>query len=365
MILAPETVVLAGAFVAGVGLGVAMAWSDFCTMGAVADLTLMGDGRRLRAWALAGAVAIAAYALVTAGGADAGFASARIDYAAPVTLWSRQALGGLLFGAGMTLAAGCVSKNLVRVGTGSGKAAVTLATVAITAWAMTAGRGYERVFASWLNPLAVDLRRFGVTDQSLPTLAGLSGTAALVATWLIAATVAGVTLANARFRGSVRHWLGATIVGALIGAGWWLTRGPVGTAWAEQGLFADRPPPDLGAQSFTFVNPLGEFVRLLGSGQTEWFTFGVAGALGVATGALVHAFATGRFRPEWFVGPADAVRHVAGGVLMGTGGILGLGCTVGQGLTGLSTLAAGSLVATIAIVVGAFAAIRLDYALPD
>jgi uncharacterized membrane protein YedE/YeeE len=56
-------------------------------------------------------------------------------------------------------------------------------------------------------------------------------------------------------------------------------------------------------------------------------------------------------------------------MLMGIGGILALGCTIGQGITGVSTLSLGSLLALAAIVTGGMVSITrmgldtADYAL--
>ena len=359
---AAETV-LAGAVLCGAWLGAAMAWSGFCTMGAVADLTLMGDGRRLRAWILAAAMATACHAAVLTVCSDSGFSSPRIDYAGPAALWARQAIGGVMFGAGMTLAGGCVSRHLVRAGAGSGKAVVTLLVVGITAWAMTATPLYLRLFAPWLDPLVLDLRRFGYPDQTLPTLVGFGAAMTRpTAGFGLAALLAVFALAGARLGRSRAQLAGGLAVGFGVGAGWWLTIGPVGQAWTEGALFAAAPPPGLGAQSFTFVAPLADLVRLVTRRDLAWFTFGAAGAGGVVAGAAGHAVVKGRFRLEWFAGAGDAARHAAGAVLMGAGGVLALGCTIGQGVTGISTLAAGSLVAVAAIVAGEIAVLKIELA---
>jgi uncharacterized membrane protein YedE/YeeE len=90
-------------------------------------------------------------------------------------------------------------------------------------------------------------------------------------------------------------------------------------------------------------------------------TFGIASALGVIAGSAAYALVSKSFRLEAFRDAGDMLRHIVGGILMGFGGVVSLGCTIGQGITGFSTLALGSILTFIAIVAGAAAMMKYEY----
>ena len=83
--------------------------------------------------------------------------------------------------------------------------------------------------------------------------------------------------------------------------------------------------------------------------------------IGIVLGSLAYALASRTFRWEGFAGPEDTANHVIGGILMGFGGVTALGCTIGQGLSGISTLALGSVLAFFAIVAGSAATMKWQY----
>ena len=151
------------------------------------------------------------------------------------------------------------------------------------------------------------------------------------------------------------------IVGLVIVAGWYLTAGPIGSQWIEDGSFQDRLPPGLGVQSFTFIAPMSETLTLLAHPlRFDFLTFGVAALLGVILGAFVYALTTHRFRFEWFSSWSDFAYHVSGAVLIGVGGVLAMGCTIGQGITGTSTMALGSYLALGAMILGAALSMKMQ-----
>jgi uncharacterized membrane protein YedE/YeeE len=100
---------------------------------------------------------------------------------------------------------------------------------------------------------------------------------------------------------------------------------------------------------------------MLWSDQSRIVTFGIAGVLGMIVGSAAMAVATKTFRWEGFASIEDLVNHIVGGVLMGFGGVTALGCTIGQGLSGMSTLGLGSIMAVLAIIGGCVAALRYQY----
>ena len=115
-------------------------------------------------------------------------------------------------------------------------------------------------------------------------------------------------------------------------------------------------------QSFTFISPIGQAFGYASSGFSKSFlTFGVVSVLGVILGSLVWSLISRRFRIEWFASVKDFVTHIIGGILMGFGGVLGLGCTIGQGITGISTMALGSFLVFISIVFGSALTMKIQY----
>jgi uncharacterized membrane protein YedE/YeeE len=113
-------------------------------------------------------------------------------------------------------------------------------------------------------------------------------------------------------------------------------------------------------ESFSFVAPYAYLIDYLifFSDQSKALSFGVVVALGVIAGSGVAALITGTFRWEGFRGVEDTANHLVGAALMGVGGVTAMGCTVGQGLSGLSTLSLGSFLAVAAIIGGAVLALR-------
>ncbi|MCC6201536.1 MAG: YeeE/YedE family protein [Gammaproteobacteria bacterium] len=364
--LTSHLLILAGALLLGAALAVVMAASNFCTLGAVADWVTTGDRRRFRAWLLAMAAAIAgAIALQSAGMFDP--AATRVPYASAMFAWPRHVIGGLLFGGGMALCSGCPSKLLLRAGFGSGKAVVALLCAALGATLVLRTRFYEYVFHPWVEPVSIDLARFGLPDQRLPSVLlhplGLSDTTS--AAWLGIACAALLAIAALRWghlRLSRSQALGAIAIGALITLGWLLTSSPLGQRWIEDAEFLLEIPPGVGVQSFTFIAPLADGISWLRTPtDLHRFTFGMAGMVGMLLGACGHALSRRRWRWDWFRAAGELLRPACGGIMLGIGGVLALGCSIGQGLTGISTLALGSLLTVIAILVGCALTIKTEY----
>jgi uncharacterized membrane protein YedE/YeeE len=100
---------------------------------------------------------------------------------------------------------------------------------------------------------------------------------------------------------------------------------------------------------------------LLDPTKLAYINFGVMALAGVILGGFLYAIATRGFRYERFFTFRDFANHVIGGALMGTGGVLAMGCTVGQAITGVSTLAIGSILVFFAIVIGAAGTMKYQY----
>jgi uncharacterized membrane protein YedE/YeeE len=221
---------------------------------------------------------------------------------------------------------------------------------------------------SWLDPVAIDLAARGIARQDLPTLgAALTGLAPrsleIARALAVAAALLVFVFKDRDFRGSFDHVLGGTVVGLTIVGGWYVT-GHLGFAenpeTLEDTFFGTNSHT---IESLSYTAPVGYTLELLmlWSDKSLTVTFGIAAVAGIVLGSFAYAVASRTFRWEGLAGAEDTANHVIGGVLMGFGGVTALGCTVGQGLTGLSTLAVGSILAFLAIVAGSAATMKWQY----
>lgn len=345
-----------GGLVLGLVLGAVGQATRFCVRGAIADWVESRQPGRLVSWLLAVAVgAVVVQAMIGAGLFDASRTIAWGDR----FVWASYLVGGLLFGYGMILAGGCPQRCLVKAGSGNLRAAATLVVVAIVSLMTLRG-----AFAPWrVNALDAFAASLGGSQDLGAVLGRGLGVAPGLLRGLIAAAVLAAVLGFAwRVRRSVStaHWLGGIAVGLLVAAAFFLT----GTL----GFLPEHPetlePAWLGTQSrrpeaLSFSAPLGHALDLL----TLWTdkgtvaTFGVTLALGVLLGSFATAKLRGEFRLESFRTPGEVGASVGGAALMGFGGITALGCSVGNGVTGLAMLSSGALLATAGITVGAWLAL--------
>jgi hypothetical protein len=360
--------VLTAVFAVAVVLGAVANKTNFCTMGAVSDWVNMGDSGRMRAWLFAMAIAIAGVVVMETTGMVNLSGETFPPYRTANFGWLRYLAGGALFGIGMTLGSGCGNKTLVRVGSGNLKSLVVLVIAAIMAYLMLWTPFYEKLFHPWVSATTIDLARHGVNTQELgAVISGMFGfspsrsfNAAVGAVLALGLFI--YVFRSADFRGSFDNLLGGATVGLAVLAGWYLTGGPLGQAWKEYAEFATQIPSRVQVQSYTFISPMGDSVRyLLSPGTTTLVNFGVVALAGVIFGSFIYALVAKSFRIEWFVSVKDFANHAIGGVLMGVGGVLSMGCTVGQAITGMSTVAIGSMLTFLAIVIGAAGTMKYQY----
>lgn len=348
-------------------LGFVVCKTNFCTMGAVSDWVNIGDLSRFKSWMFAAAIAIIGVTVFE-------FMSyidlddSRIPYRNSVFLWPRYILGGIMFGIGMTYASGCGNKVLIRVGGGNLKSIVVLLVAGLMAYIMTRTDFYGIIFHSWMNPISPDLAKFGIDDQSLPTiLSSITTSSNTVYYKLLIGLLTGLTFLYYIFRSgsfikNIDNMIGGFVVGSVVVLAWYLTGSSLGAEWIETNNFLDTPLPGVGVQSFTFINPMGEnIIYLSNAADTYYLTFGVAALLSVILGSFVYSVMSKNFRIEWFQSKEDLKRHLIGAILIGIGGVLSLGCTIGQGVSGISTLALGSFVTLISIIIGAAIAMKIEY----
>jgi uncharacterized membrane protein YedE/YeeE len=336
----------------GFGLGIVFGGivqrTNFCTMGAISDGLLMGNWDRFRAWMLAIAIAmIGTQALQMAGLIDL----SKSIYQTANFGWAGAVIGGLMFGFGMTLGGGCGNRTVVRFGAGNLKSLVVLIFLGIFAY-MTL-RGLIALARVELEGFTnVDLRSVGVGTQGIPDIiAAISGASASVIRPIVMAVVVAALLVfcfkSPSFRTSGRNIAAGVVIGAIVIGGWYIT-----------GIIGQDEFDPTRLESVTFVAPVGESLQYLMTFTGAKINFGIAVVGGVIAGAFLTSKLRGEFRIEAFAGPGDMIRHMVGGAFMGTGGVLALGCTIGQGITGNSTLALGSAIALTSIIGGGVLGVR-------
>ena len=292
--------------------------------------SLIGDDRRLAAgvWLMALAFAVlgtqiaVAFELIS-------FADHR--FMISDLLIAAIAFGGLLFGAGMVLTRGCVSRLTILAGSGNLRAALVIVVFAIVAHATLKGV---------LAPLRVALGSLTVNVGDSISLANLPGGA-----WVWSGLIVLGALAIALRSG---NGVGALVMGAAIGL-------LVPLAWVGTGfiLFDEFDP--IAMESLSFTSPAAEGLFWVVASSSIPVGFGVGLFGGVLIGALIASVTFGGFGWQSFETPAQTGRYIAGAALMGVGGVLAGGCTLGAGLSGVPTLSLAAILAIVMIGVGVLA----------
>ena len=330
-------------FLLGMAFGIAARLGRFCLLrglrqqiGRDAEVA-PGQAPALQAFALALAVALlASQGLQALGMLDLSQAAiARPSFSIAGVL-----IGGLLFGVGMVLARACGARSLVLLAGGNLRSLVTLVFLALGAQlAMTGVLTPVRLWLQALTPLTL-------AHATLPAyLSSLN-------TWLLTLGLALLLLAYALLRPGLRQshlqWGSALLIGLLVAAGWWLT--------AHIGVDEFEPAR---LTSLSFIGPIAEALLYLQLSVGREPGIGLALTAGVLAGAFLAALGSRTARWEGFDSTSRLAASAGGGLLMGVGGVLAAGCSIGQGLSGLSTLSLASFVAVAGILLGTLLSLRL------
>ncbi|MBH44423.1 MAG: hypothetical protein CMD88_03105 [Gammaproteobacteria bacterium] len=348
----------------GLMLGIVVNKTNFCTMGAVSDWVNIGDLNRFKSWMLAIAIATLGVSLLELNNII-NASDSRIPYRNSVFFWPRYIFGGLMFGIGMTLTSGCGNKVLIRFGAGNLKSLIVIIVAGIMAYLMTRTDFYGIVFHSWMSPISPDLANFGIYEQSIPSI--LFADSASKSLSFVIAVIISVLLfififKKGKFIQNTDNILSGLTVGLVVVIAWYITGGSLGKEWIEANDFLDTPLPGVGVQSVSFINPMGEtLIFATKSADMYYLTFGVTILISTIIGSFIYSIFSGSFRIEWFSSTKDFFRHIVGAVLIGIGGVLSLGCTIGQGVAGVSTLAIGSFIALASIILGAALTMKIEY----
>lgn len=350
VIESPALYVGFGGLIIGVVFGYIVFKTNFCTMGSISDVVNFGDYRRFRSWILASATGIiGASVLEMTGVVDL----AGSIYLTPNLNWVGNIVGGLLFGFGMVFAGGCTSRNLVRAGGGDLRSLMVLLIVGIFGY-MTIGGLLGPLRAMVFGPVTINLADYGLETQRVGDIFGAltgldSGLSAKIMLAVILAGMLGYTLKDKDFRNSPVHIIAGVGIGLCVTAGWLLT----GLA---QDDFADVP---VALASLTYVRPSGDTIDyLMRFTAYSAPSFAVVTTFGALLGGFIGAIIHGKFHIATFADAKDTTRNMFGAALMGIGGVVALGCTVGQAISGASTMALGSYITFVFIVVGGIAGMK-------
>ncbi|APX89428.1 YeeE/YedE family protein [Brevirhabdus pacifica] len=322
----------------GMILGLAARLGSFCTLGAIESAFYGEDQRRARMWGVVLGTAITAIYLLEAGG--------QIDLQRTIYHqfdWNPLAsiIGGLIFGYGMALAGNCGFGALARFGGGEIRAMVVVVVMGIFGFITLNGPLAElRVLLFPITPAegAQGLPQLFTQASGLPMLVAALPVAGLLFFW---------AFVHAPLRHSPSHVFWGIAAGlALAGAFW-------GTSVLERESMGE-----VAVSGHTFTAPLGRTLLYLMTSSAGGLSFSVGSVLGVLSGALLGSFIKREFRWEACEDPRELGRLVSGAALMGVGGIVAMGCSIGQGASGFSTLAFSGPVTLAAIIVGALVGLR-------
>lgn len=382
-------------FALAVVMGAIVNKTNFCTMGAVSDWVNMDDKGRMRSWLFAIAVALLGVTILESLGL-ANTDNAFPPYRSGNLIWAENILGGFLFGIGMTFGSGCGNKTLIRLGGGNLKSIMVFFLIGIIAYFMVNPLpGSDQtlmslLFLDWIRPLSITLE---TGHQDLGTLLAGSENAASGRLWIgIILTLALLIFVflSSDFRKSLDNMLGGLVVGLVVIGAWYVTSNiqlayesdfdgevtvtlrefldPTTSQWdmseaVHENWESAKPDMNSGSpQSLTFINPSGQALGYVATGfEQVKLTFGVALVFGVILGSFLWSIVTKSFRIEWFASVGDFFNHLVGGILMGFGGVLAMGCTIGQGITGVSTLAVGSILSLVSIIFGSALTMKIQY----
>ncbi|MCP4184371.1 MAG: YeeE/YedE family protein [Hyphomicrobiales bacterium] len=333
--LSPGTIAAIGGLIAGLGMGFAARWGNFCTLGAIEDAIFGSNYDRIRMWTLIIGVAMfGTFVIDHLGLIDI----TQSIYLTSSTSLAAVAIGSVVFGLGMSLVGTCGFGALVRIGGGDLKSIITFLVMGIFAYATLSGvTAYLRI----------GLFPEQNTDRNFTGIAHIAGNyfsiSPNIIAYLVAVGLALFALKTLRFRQQPKRVLASVLMGLMIVWG-----------WISTGVFAFDEFEPYRLESLTFSAPLGETIMYVMTMSGASLKFGIGATFGVVIGAAITSMAQGYFRWEGCDDPRELKRQLVGGMLMGIGGVTALGCTIGQGVSAFSTLAISAPIALIGIFCGAW-----------
>ena len=257
-------------------------------------------------------------------------------------------LGGFMFGAGMVLVRSCISRQLILIGTGSGRSLLGMVIIMFCLWLI-----------SHYNPLVILQPFLHATTISLDTPQQLSQMVAEfgIPSWLVHAVyLLGLSFVIVKLwrlgrleqssKDIVKVVVKALMIAGLLTFVWWLTSSELAETARENSEWSDTPHKDLGIQGVSYLQSL---LSTLFWGVDDHFqstSFGVGSIIIVMglLGTFFFSFVHRDFSLSFNLSLRELPRFLIGNVLLTVGGVIALGCSFGQAITGFSTGSLGSLI---------------------
>jgi len=284
------------------------------------------------------------------------------NYRSSHFIWPAYLLGGTLFGIGMVLANGCAMRNIVNFASGDLKAFVVLIGMALSSVIFIHAPGFiDSYFLNWMNPLAINLKQYDIQHQDIASL--IVGDSNLLR--LIIGLTLGISLSALAFRSTdFRHnrfIIGGTLIAGIIALGYILTSSNLGISAIEASKNMLQPQSGIGIQAFGFVQPIGDFFFIFNDPQIHLVSLGIISMFGLAIGSFIWSILTHAYKIQWFTSASQQIRYFIGGILLGAGGILALGGSIGQGLSGTATLSLGSFITLFSMLCSAYIILKIQH----
>ncbi len=345
--------------IASVAFGAFAQIGQFCLLGGLRAYFKKQSSHRLMAYFVAMTVALLASSLIEYN-QWIDLSTTKPPYRSVQFAYGRYILGGLIFGVGMVLSSGCGMRNLIKVGQGSLQALIVVAVMSFSAYAMINLSVYSDIFLPIVKPLTVEFQQAGSQDiASLLVQAQQTKLTRVLIAAVLLLMVAVWSLRNRIFR-QKRYILSAIGIGLIIAIGFYITGSDFGQLLIEESEFMDEPVRGLATQSFSFASPMADTIYVLWYREgMSVITFGVVAVVGLPIGAFLSSIIRKEFKLSGFSSVKDTATNIVGAILVGIGSVLAMGCTIGHGLTGISTLALGSFLALIFIILGALVTIKI------
>lgn len=335
--LSPWAVAMCGGVI-GFAVGYTARRGRLCTFGAFEDAFIGRNFRRLKVLAIALAIALFCAQMLIISGAILPAAIRQLPLGLP---WFSLAFGGLMFGFGMALVGTCAFGSLVRLGSGDLRSLVTIIVYAVAALAILRGG---------LASFRIDV----IERLNLPIPGGGQADLAALISWLagfdlrLPVTIACVAalLAWALSKPEIFQTPRLLAAGLVLGLG-------VSAAWLVTGVLADDMTLIVAPQGLSFVSPVAAAFQAIALQSDAAWNFGIGTVAGTVIGSASASVLHDEFRWEAFDDQHEMKRHILGGALMGFGGVMAAGCTIGQGITAGSVLALSWPISVGAMALGA------------
>ena len=414
--------VIIGTLLISIIMGFVVQKANFCTMGAIGDIVTFGSYERLRAWFMAIAIAMFSIALLEHSGVIT-LADTYPNYRSTTIPWGTAVLGGLIFGFAMTYAGGCGQKTLINVGNGNVSSLIVMIAMATTAYYMvmplpnTDMTLYELIVTPWSSTPFLNISLNHQSDLGAIALNALGEENQDFVRWyrLAIGMVLSLSIFYWVFKSKIDfdYMFSGIVVGLGVVGLWVITSIPTvnydDEAYSLKSFMSEwdmlyeqkEGEPEVedidslkpknsqnsfSPQSFTFVNPMGQSYGLIANGYDvlsseiksdnndsnnsildkvstlkPLLSVAVIPVLGIILGSFLSSILFKSFKLNYNFSLKNIVTKVVSGIAMGFGGVLALGCTVGQGITGTSTLSVTSFIALFGIIVGAVMAQKIMY----